>query len=195
MKWATNHWRFQCSKDHQIGRAHTSAVTCPVTWCTTCPVTWSRSQYKSCAFPTTSSGCNPRACATPPPLPFPNPHWSSNRGHTERRGRSRLLTLSSCRCSADPTRAATLAARAPDRIFRRAPPPGRHSICAARCARRHLLVLIEQFCRMVPTSTYFGLECQPPSAAPLAATCPITLERPLVPLRRVHCGTAAVWWV
>ena len=54
--------------------------------------TWSRSQYKSCAPPTTSSGCDPRACAPPPPLspPFPNPHWSSNRGHAERRGRSRL---------------------------------------------------------------------------------------------------------
>ena len=42
---------------------------------------------------------------------------------------------------ADPTRAATLAARAPNRCHRRAPPPARHSIYAARCARRHLLAL------------------------------------------------------
>ena len=52
--------------------------------------TWSRSQYKSCASPTTSFGCFPSRVCPPPSPPFPNPHWSSNRGHAERRGRSRL---------------------------------------------------------------------------------------------------------
>ena len=81
----TDHGRCECSKDHQSdwpsthARHHVSDTT------------WSRSQYKSCAPPTTSFGCFPSRVCPPPSPPFPNPHWSSNRGHAERRGRRSRL--------------------------------------------------------------------------------------------------------
>ena len=70
---------------------------------------------------------------------------------------------------AGPIQAAKLAARAPNRCRRRAPPPARHSACAAKRAREHLLAL-----GFSPPN--LGAECQPASAASLGLL-PVVVRR------------------